>query len=1273
MNLHKSIRRDQRGQDWLSSRWLALALWLSSAPALRAANGSWAVDASGNWNTNANWAGGVVADGVGSTAWFTNLLTSSCVVSNTSTRLLGNLNFGCTTGLGWTVNGGSALTLTNPAAAPVITCWPVSGSSSSCRISTPLGGSQGLVKKGTGIVWLNANNSALSGPLIIAEGRVYNQNASGLGSMSVVVSNGCYLDFWVGGIFNQNFVLNGIGAAQEGSARSVLQADSVTSGAGGSFTINGTITLNATSDIGGSSPDQVMNLNGRVTGSGGLVKNGFSNGGGTLVLAGTNTYTGSTTLLRGTVRVAAPETPNVSGPLGQQPTNAVGTILLKGATLQYSSSNQFDYSGRFSTAPNQYYTVDTTNQSVIWSAPLASPGGVLTKGGVGTLTLANPNNSFSGGTTVNLGKLRALANGTLGSGDVAVADGAILEMNAAATLSANANLSLTGGSPAVQLNFTGTQAIHSLSFDGGITLAAAGIWGAVGSGATYTDSRLTGSGRLNVASAADDLPIYASWCMVWIKSSESWWVPNGYDGATDFLGSFGSINWDDDTYVSSSLVSMKAAGINAIICDLTNGWGWLNSIVQSIQRLALGKRMKVCVAVGNIPDVATFESRCGDIWNLFAGPSAPYASTHLFKDGKPVIVCYSVQSAYNSYVASTGTNRQHFTLVWGAGGSATDSWGWQLDPANGAAPSTNAVFVTPSVKYAPSSVSVDLWRKSQAWLDYNFKVAKDSQPAFTIISSFDDIHERNGWLPADTTGAIPGMQMRDMTGAINTTNYYNRVREWILGTPSAVPGGSLVDGCYVVTNRFSARSLYMPNTDGTNLAYVGMKLVQSTPSNTNLNNFFSFYHLGSNVYRITPLNSALFLEVTNNNSGLQVQQDWNSTDPAQRWTLLPVTNGFYSIQNQASGKVLDVSSTATNTPVVQNPLTNGSLSQQWSFGLVARIGPPKPAPSVPAGLTATPGYAQVALAWQASTGVVANYNIKRATVSGGSYTLLATTAATAYTHQTALGGTNYYYVVSAVGNDTESTNSLEVSATPLISATQYLGPLGDTYVRDGTYTNSNFGTATDLYVKLGGNNFDREDFLRFNVSGLANAQAVQLQLMCVGTDTSGSSTTLAFEFVADDVWSETNVTWLTKPAGSGLIFTNLSGCTAGQPVKVDITRQARLEAAGDGLLSLRIAATTTGQYSGVDFGSRENAIPGNRPTLAFVLSAPPPPPVLSVLLQGNTVQVSWPAGYPTYVLQRLTGPLNSSSNAWLNVSGLVSNSYSEPLTNTTSFFRLKAP
>ena len=92
--------------------------------------------------------------------------------------------------------------------------------------------------------------------------------------------------------------------------------------------------------------------------------------------------------------------------------------------------------------------------------------------------------------------------------------------------------------------------------------------------------------------------------------------------------------------------------------------------------------------------------------------------------------------------------------------------------------------------------------------------------------------------------------------------------------------------------------------------------------------------------------------------------------------------------------------------------------------------PLPPPPSAPAGLTATGGNAQVALTWNASAGA-ASYNVKRATVSGGPYTAIATgIAATSFTDTTAANGVSYFYVVSAVSTGGESANSNEASATP---------------------------------------------------------------------------------------------------------------------------------------------------------------------------------------------------------------------------------------------------
>jgi fibronectin type 3 domain-containing protein len=86
-------------------------------------------------------------------------------------------------------------------------------------------------------------------------------------------------------------------------------------------------------------------------------------------------------------------------------------------------------------------------------------------------------------------------------------------------------------------------------------------------------------------------------------------------------------------------------------------------------------------------------------------------------------------------------------------------------------------------------------------------------------------------------------------------------------------------------------------------------------------------------------------------------------------------------------------------------------------------------PAAPTGLTATPGNAQVALTWTASAGAT-GYNVKRATVSGGPYAVVASPASNSFTDTGLTNGTTYYYVVSAVNGGGESVDSAQVNATP---------------------------------------------------------------------------------------------------------------------------------------------------------------------------------------------------------------------------------------------------
>ncbi|MBI5386816.1 MAG: metallophosphoesterase [Verrucomicrobia bacterium] len=99
-------------------------------------------------------------------------------------------------------------------------------------------------------------------------------------------------------------------------------------------------------------------------------------------------------------------------------------------------------------------------------------------------------------------------------------------------------------------------------------------------------------------------------------------------------------------------------------------------------------------------------------------------------------------------------------------------------------------------------------------------------------------------------------------------------------------------------------------------------------------------------------------------------------------------------------------------------------------------------PATPSGLTATPGNAQVALTWTAASGA-ASYTVKRATNRRGPYAPIATgVGANTYTDMTAVNGTTYYYVVSAVSGCGESANSAYVSARPQAPPAPPAAPTG---------------------------------------------------------------------------------------------------------------------------------------------------------------------------------------------------------------------------------------
>lgn len=207
---------------------------------------------------------------------------------------------------------------------------------------------------------------------------------------------------------------------------------------------------------------------------------------------------------------------------------------------------------------------------------------------------------------------------------------------------------------------------------------------------------------------------------------------------------------------------------------------------------------------------------------------------------------------------------------------------------------------------------------------------------------------------------------------------------------------------------------------------------------------------GTGVYMfLTPDsgNSTVRYAITTSSGGGEQQINSASVLSTGVWHHVAVTLagnvGILYIDGQEAGR---------NSAMTLKPSSLGSTSQnylgksQWSdpylpgsvddFRIYAHAlssaeivslasGNLSAAPASPTGLTASGGYEQATLNWTAPAGA-GSYNVKRATVSGGPYSTVATgVAETAYTDTGLSDGTPYYYVVSAVNDDGESPDSAQ--------------------------------------------------------------------------------------------------------------------------------------------------------------------------------------------------------------------------------------------------------
>jgi len=148
----------------------------------------------------------------------------------------------------------------------------------------------------------------------------------------------------------------------------------------------------------------------------------------------------------------------------------------------------------------------------------------------------------------------------------------------------------------------------------------------------------------------------------------------------------------------------------------------------------------------------------------------------------------------------------------------------------------------------------------------------------------------------------------------------------------------------------------------------------------------------------------------------------------------------------------------------------------------------------------------------------------------------------------------------------------------------------DSYVRDGTYGDTNYGTETTFNVKKPGtaNNL-RRSFLKFKLADYELINNVQLFLYVdFVQDATPDSLWIDVYECSDTTWTETGITWNNQPSLTDSI-TSFKIVNVDTATWVEINLRSQFHYKNNDYITLALDAKTSGIEQAVGFSSKETA------------------------------------------------------------------------------------
>jgi hypothetical protein len=381
--------------------------------------------------------------------------------------------------------------------------------------------------------------------------------------------------------------------------------------------------------------------------------------------------------------------------------------------------------------------------------------------------------------------------------------------------------------------------------------------------------------------------------------------------------------------------------------------------------------------------------------------------------------------------------------------------------------------------------------------------------------------------------------------------------------------------------------------------------------------------------------------------------------------------------------------TLDETAVYRAALSSSTVAAHYALGTGTAV-PDSTAPSSPSGVAVSVSGSTPTVSWSASTDDVGvtGYEVHRSTSSGFSVSessRVGSVSTTSFTDGALADGTYYYRVVALDAAGNRSAASAQVSAV-VSTSTQteptvvQVAPSADAYV-NGAAASTNYGTSSSLATRSGSGYVS---YLRFSVPA-APAGAVltgaELRFRTSTTTGAGSADVQRLSW-AGDSWTETGVTWNTRPAVESGVLGQVTASAGSTAYRMPLDVGALQGLPG----TTRTVAMTSSGTDSMWWWSRQHSTSSYRPALVLTYggsstssdsTAPSSPSGVAVSVSGSTPTVSWSAstddvGVTGYEVHRSTSSGFSVSES-SRVGSVSTTSFTDgALADGTYYYRVVA-